>query len=426
MKTTNLFLILGLGMLYSFSSCSKLEGDVSMTYTKATAIYGDIDSLRNVPMLESSRNIENPIGFYVGKDYVLVGERGKGIHIFEDLNLNNPNRKSFIQIPFNKEFYVKDNMLYAESGYDLLKIDISDIEKPRLISRVKYAFGKAHYNDRNQLILGFDHKTVTENFKAESRELKEIKKNRTLYVDYKKEMIPLSTVPAMFTGDNGKSKGTMNRISVYKNYVYVASFDKLHIFSNSSPTAAMTKIGDQSIAENTETIYASQHKLFLGSESEMTIYSDGASPRKLGSLTHEVSCDPILPVNNIAYFTLRSVANDGCNADGENTLSVVNITSPSRPRLIESHTLKSPYGISLINNYLFVGEGRNGLTIFDAKKQDDIKHKITIENMEAFDITSNPFDDSIVIITTRRGIQQYRVNWNTLSFTLLNQLNYKT
>jgi len=421
----SVFILLGLVTLMGMSSCSKFEGQITMTYTKATAIYGSIDSIRQLPLLAETRAVSYPVGFYVGKNYVLVGERGEGIHIFDDLNMQNPGRKSFLRIPFNKEFYVKDDILYAESGYDLLKIDLRDINNPVILSRAKNAFGNLHYNDKNELILGFAYRTVTESFDPSQPESKEIKKNRTLYVDYKNNMIPLSSVPSMFTGDNGQSKGTLNRISAYRNYVYVIGKEKMHVFSNYAINAPLQKTSEISVIENTETIYGSDGKLYLGSESEMTIYSQGSRPTRLGSLSHEVSCDPILPFGKIAYFTLRSVANEGCSPAGSNTLSVVDIEDPKSPSLLRTFDLKSPYGLAMINDYLFVGEGRNGLTVFRAMDKRHPKDKKTFDAIKAFDIATNPFDNNKIIVTTAAGIEQYQVNWSTLQLQLVNTLNYK-
>lgn len=424
MRKTALILF-AIASMFGMYSCSKVEGEVTMTYTKATAIYGSIDSIRELPLLAESRNVSYPVGFYVGKNYVLVGERGEGIHIFDDLNMQNPGRKSFLRIPFNKEFYVKDDILYAESGYDLLKIDLRDINNPVILSRVKNAFGNLHYNDKNELILGFAYRTVTESFDPSQPEPKEIKKNRTLYVDYKNNMIPLSAVPSMFTGDNGKSKGTLNRISAYRNYVYVVAKDKMHVFSNYSLHSPMQKTAVVDVAENAETIYGSEGKLYIGSESEMTIFTEGSFPNRLGSLSHEVACDPILPVGNIAYFTLRAVANEGCSPSGSNTLSVVDIEKPKSPTLLRTIELKSPYGLAMINDNLFVGEGRNGLTVFRAMDKKNPKKLNTFSDIKAFDITTNPFDNNKIIVTTASGIEQYTVNWTTMQLQLVNTLNYK-
>ena len=102
-----LFTIIAIASL--FVSCVKTKGDVVLTYDRAQAVYGDLDSLRSLPLLIAKQPLENPKSFFISKDYILVGERNKGIHIYDNIDMQNPQRMSFIQIPNNTEFYVKDN-----------------------------------------------------------------------------------------------------------------------------------------------------------------------------------------------------------------------------------------------------------------------------------------------------------------------------
>lgn len=405
-----------------FNACSKLTGNVAITYTKAVAVYGDLDSLRSLPLLVDKRPVENPVGFYAGKDFILVGERGKGIHIFDNLDMQNPANMSFIQIPFNKEFYVEGDYLYAESGYDMLKINISNINQPILTSRIENAFYASMLNNKRQTLLGFDYQTATDDFEIGSPEEAELKKQGKLHIDYAGKMIPLSTVPAMFTGNNGKSKGTINRIGLNKGYVYVVGKDKMHVFNNYS---GFSKVKEMEVAENTETIYTDANRLYLGSQSEVTIYTldDPSNPYKAGDVAHTTSCDPVLAMGDVAYSTLRSASSEGCGS-GDNILMVINVKRASRSTEIASFDLKSPYGLSMINNYLFVGQGKNGLTIFDAKDKKSLSKEKDFENIETYDIMVHPTKNDVIITTNSRGIKEYQINWNNLSLVQVGQLNY--
>lgn len=409
-------------LILSIISCSKTTGTIKINYTKAIAVYGDLDSLRNIPLLEPAKEISKPMGHFIGNNCVLIGERAKGIHLFDDNNISNPSKVGFLNIPFCKEFYVEGNYLYAESGYDLLKIDLSNIRVPVIVKRVNNAFHNLLKNDKGQVILGFIYQNATDEFEYNSEEAKAIKKEGKLYIDYRNKMIPLSSVPTMFTGNNGKSKGTINRICVVKDHIYVVGIDKMHIFSNNQD---VNKVKEIKIEDNTETIYTDKDRLYLGSQTQLTIYNltNPSSPREIGNVDHEESCDPVLAVGDYAYSTLRSVTNEGCSPS-ENILMVVEIKKSGRAKEVQTIEMKSPYGLALINNYLFIGEGTNGLRIFNAKYKDDLSEAKKLDQIVAYDIMQHPTNSDIIITTHQNGLREYKINWNTLSLSLEKTLNY--
>lgn len=404
-------------------SCMKTKGEVTLTYNKAEAIYGDLDSLRSLPLLIPTQPLENPKSYFVSSDYVLVGELNKGIHIFDNLDMQNPQRVSFIQIPYNKEFYVKDNFLYAESLYDLVKIDISNIYNPVLVSRAENVFWTVHENDEGKQLLGFEREYVTAQFEVNSPEAKEIKKSGTLYYDYMENLIPESEVPVAFTGSYDGGKGTMNRIAVEFNHVYVISKDKMYVFSDGG---SLQKTTEKNINDNTETIYASDNRIYLGSSTAMTLFNaaNPSNPWEVSELQHTESCDPVLPNGNVVYYTLRAVEDEGCNSLGENTLNIVDVTNPSEMVVTNSFQLDSPYGMALISNKLLVGEGANGLTIFDASNPKNLNKMVTYSEIEAFDVMIHPTDSNIILVSNSSGIKQYQINWNTLQVTPLGNIHY--
>ena len=71
-------------------------------------IYGEIKYKSNVI---ASKNIENPGKIFIGNNFVLIGEKNKGIHVFDNSSPSNPVNVAFIQLPFSKEFYVENNIV---------------------------------------------------------------------------------------------------------------------------------------------------------------------------------------------------------------------------------------------------------------------------------------------------------------------------
>jgi len=419
MKKLALILAVPLFMI----SCMKTKGEVSLSFTKAEAIYGDLDSLRSLPLLIPKQPVVNPKSYYISSNFVLVGELHKGIHIYDNLNGQDPQRVSFIQIPNNKEFYVKDNFLYAESMYDVVKIDISDIYNPTLVSRAENVFWEVQYNDKGQALIGFDYYFTTESFNVNSPEAKELKKSGTLYYDYVDNLIPASAIPSSFTGSYENGKGTMNRIAVDFNHVYIIGDSKLYTLSDYS---SLHKTSEIKINSGTETIYTDNNRLYLGSTTAMTVYnaSNPGNPKEIFNLAHAESCDPVLANGNVAYYTLRAVENEGCNALGENTLNVVDVTSNSSASLVNTYNLDSPYGLAMVSNYLLVGEGNNGLTIFDASSPRNPLKKVTFSHITAFDIMAHPTDQNVIIASTHNGLIKITMDWSTLQVLDLTNITY--
>jgi len=405
------------------TSCVKTEGKIKLTYTKAKATYGDLDSLRALPLLRVQQPVENPTNFYIGEDYILVGEQNKGIHIFDNIDMSNPQRVSFINIPYNKEYYVKGDILYAESLYDVVKIDISDVYNPQLLSRAENVFWTPLEDDNQRQLIGFEYVTATDEFEIGSPEAKAIKKQGRIHVDFQENIIPESNVPASFTGSYGTTKGTVTRMAAEYDHLYIISDDKLFVLNDMND---LEKVREKNIENNSETIYAEFGRLYIGSTSSMRIYDvmNPSNPSYVSELSHTESCDPVLPTGEIAYYTLRANENEGCNALGENTLNVVDLSNEQEPQVLTSIEMNSPYGLGRAGNYLMVGDGAHGIAVFDIQYPEYPVLVNQITGVTAYDVIPHPHKPNVIVSTNEMGIQQFEVDWNTLTFTPVSQIIY--
>ena len=252
-----------------FASCTKDNATISLTFKKGTAVYADIEEIRTVELVSTPRMIENAGKLFIGENYILIGENGKGIHVLDNTDPSNPINIGFLQLPFTKEFFVDNDMIYAESQYDFIKIDLSDINNPVMVDRVEYAFAEAIENADGLVLVGFSYETVTRSFKTDSEEAEELKDSYYLYCDYNNSVIPASSVPSSFVGSERGVKGTVNKIAVYSNHVYVVSNSMLHTFQD-SPSNIML-VGSTDIGWDNETIYAEGNHLFIGTQSSMIV-----------------------------------------------------------------------------------------------------------------------------------------------------------
>jgi hypothetical protein len=121
MKIRCKYLWLVVGMVFILSACEKdhivKDGMKPIYYS-----FDDFSELRSgapLPYGELNKIITSG-------DYIFINEVGKGIHVIDNTNPNNPIQLHFWHIIGNSEFTILQNYLYADNGKHLLVIDISD------------------------------------------------------------------------------------------------------------------------------------------------------------------------------------------------------------------------------------------------------------------------------------------------------------
>lgn len=411
-------LLLAVAILHS---CTEDLGTVDVTYTKATAIYGDLNQVRNTPLLDAPKEIDNPGKIFVSNDFLLIGEEEKGIHVIDNSDPNNPTPARFVNIPGNREFYVKGNTLYAESYYDLVKIDLSDVQQPTLVSRLENAFGEELVNAKGEVLIGFNFEQVTESMKPSNPVRQQPWGQQEIYYyDYAQTLIPPSAVPASFAGSSGGAIGSVNRIATVDEYVYVVSRAKLNTFRDNG---TLELVASDYVHNSMETIFPDGDRLFVGTRNSMEVFSiiNRAQPQQVGSFFHANSCDPVYPDGDVAYVTLRTGDFADCPGD-VNALLVLDINDVGFPTQIQEIVMESPYGMSLLADKLYVGEGANGLKVFDATDRRNLKLETSDPKVEAYDIIRHPNRTDLILIAGTNGLQQYKIDGGDLS--LMSELSY--
>lgn len=110
------------GIVIFFStSCGKDElivDGVAPIYVSAT----DFSIVKS----ESPREYQDLGNILSLGDYILINEKGKGIHVIDNTVPSTPIDIYFWNIPGNSEFTIKGDILYADNSVHLLAIDISD------------------------------------------------------------------------------------------------------------------------------------------------------------------------------------------------------------------------------------------------------------------------------------------------------------
>jgi len=405
------------------SSCNRDIGEVTLTYNKATAVYGNLEEVRSTPLISSSREIIDPGKIFMGENALLVGEEGQGIHVFDNNDPNNPSPVIFIDLPFTNEFFVYKNYIYAVSHYDMVKININNLAAPELVDREMNAFSEPITNDQGEALIGFTYAVVTETLKINGPEARALQEESTLYFDYMDNMIPRSNIPSSFAGNGTTTaQGTTNRIALTEDHVYVVADNTLLTFGNTS--VDLNLIEKQHIQWGMETVYQSGDQLFIGTQTSMVIVdiSIGENPTVLSTYWHPNSCDPVLPHGSLAYVTLRSAVQDGCAGD-ENSLTVVDISDLQDPRDLTTVQMESPFGMCLQEDHLLIGEGTNGISIFDVNVPSMPFISMHFPH-EIYDVLPHPTVPNRILAAGPNGLSQYQMDYTEETMTLLSSIAF--
>lgn len=398
------------------ASCNADICKQTVTYTKATAIYGNMDEIRNETVNSAVQQIENPGKIYVGEDFLLIGEENKGIHVVDNSDPKNPTQVNFINIHGNKEFYVEGNSLYAESLVDVVKYNIQDIQNITVDSRAQNVFEFNGIDANGNTIVGFETELVTEELDCKAG----INDGATIFYDWNSEIIPASSVPASFAGSSTGAIGTVNRLAYTDDHLYIINRTQLFTLADGIELELLNK---EYAGWAMETLYPHEDHLFIGTESGMLIYSldNSESPQFFADFDHAQACDPVLPKGDVAYVTLRS----GSECQGfTNELDVVDISNLASPSLAKVIQLDSPYGMSVSGDILYVGQGVNGISMLDIS--DDLNPQLIHQDrsVEAYDIISHPTDNSRILIAGTDGIDQYQIGDDVKDLTLVSKIQY--
>ncbi len=126
------------------TSCNKEKGDELVEGYKP--IYATTENLNTVEV-RTQEALENPGRIYAYENYLLVNDKAKGIHIYDNSNVSAPVHLSFIAITGNMDFSVREGILYADNITDLVMIDIKNPALPKYVNRISSVFPVQQFPD---------------------------------------------------------------------------------------------------------------------------------------------------------------------------------------------------------------------------------------------------------------------------------------
>jgi len=408
MKTRNLFLTVPLMIfiLMGMLSCK----DSSVVYRKYTANvpqYMTYDEMRKPVKSTAGYAIQTAGKIYIQGNYLFVNEKYKGIHVFDNSNPKSPVNIAFLNIPGNVDLAVRGNYLYADNYVDLIVLDISNLNSPLEVARIKNIFPYtipetneiypiSNIDQTLGVISGWQVQDITE----------EVQDNGSYpYYYYDKGIGAV-----MLNGSSGTPSqtvgigGSMARFIINGDQFYGLNQTNMQVISITDPTNPVTGSKIE-MSRMVETVFIDGTNLFIGTQTGMLIYdvSTPASPVYKSEYNHFQSCDPVVVQDNYAYVTLR--AGNRCG-NWQNVMEVIDLKNIMSPVLVKSYAMTEPYGLGIDNKTLFVCDGQAGLKIYNATDPLNIDLNIIKQytNLKPLDVI--PYSNVLIMIA-EDGIYQY-------------------
>ena len=135
-----LLIATGIGLLFCLYSCDPDVDDDHYNEDIQAYVPVYMSATEKNISLSSARTTEKSGKIYAFGNYIFQNDLNKGIHIINNTDRLHPQKIAFLNIPYNTEFAVKGNYIYANNGNDLVVVDIRDIMHPAVIKRLEDAF----------------------------------------------------------------------------------------------------------------------------------------------------------------------------------------------------------------------------------------------------------------------------------------------
>jgi hypothetical protein len=413
-RTQTLLKWLGAILFLSFAVSSCTQENCDYTYTYYEPIYLSYSELRNAPIRnESGRPLQNVGKIYYKDSYIFINERGKGVHIINNRNPENPVEESFIPILGNYDIAIAGTALYADSYTDLVIVDIGDLRNVRLAQRIENAFAhqafptsfhmhKGYADPAKGIVIDWKATTVTEVYDCKEGFFTIMPAGDTRDGWVSTGGAETLASDANFAAPNYGIGGSMARFTLAHGHLYTLDGHLLNTYNVALPFTPDLK-STIDVAFDVETIFPYRNFLFFGTATGMLIYdnSNPAQPQFISRYDHLDACDPVVVEGNTAYVTLRSGTN--CN-NFINELQIIDVSNVHSPRELARYPMHNPHGLGIDRGTLFICDGAQGLKVFDAKNPQRIELMGHYPAADAYDAI--PLGNTLLLIAAD-GLYQY-------------------
>jgi len=206
--------------------------------------------------------------------------------------------------------------------------------------------------------------------------------------------------------------GSMARFAISGDYLYTINEREMNILEikDASKPKKVSKIH---VPFDVETLFSYNNTLYVGSNSGMYIYdkSTPTQPTRIAEFSHAQSCDPVVVADDVAYVTLNQGSECWMGRGGVNRLEIVDVKTPSNPKLIKAIDMFEPSGLGVDGNNLFICDGSNGLRVYGISKKDNngtvdvsLTPKESLTNIDCYDVIAQK---KHLVISNDKNIRQF-------------------
>jgi len=401
-----------------------IKDDCKHSYKIYTPVYKTLTELRSEVKLLPARPLDHPGKIYIMGNRVYLNEKGKGIHVIDNSNPQQPRNIAFINIPGNIDIAMKDNILYADMHCDLAAFDMSNPGAAPVKKYLTNAFPSqavyANYYTNGSYSTNPDSIKVIVDWASRDTVLScESYSWLSNCTSCNVFFSPLAATASQSAAKSNGTAGSMARFSTVGDYLYALDYFKMDVISIADAANPLL-VKRQSLSGQAETIYAFNNNLFLGMPTGMSIYSiqDPASPSFLSLSMHWRNCDPVIADDKYAYVTIYDGA--VCGGGKLNQLEIFDVSVLQRPVPVKTYLLTNPHGLSKDGNLLFICDGRDGLKIFDAADVQNLRLLKHIIGIDTYDVITI---NGIAWVVAKDGLYQYDYS-NPAATHLLSKLQW--
>ncbi len=137
MKSKYLLLI---SLFFFLTACWRPE-PVPVSTTKYKPILMKRSEMEKI-VIHAAIPLQKTGKIYVYGKYLFVNESKKGVHIIDYSKPYFPENLGFLLIPGNEDIAIKNNIIYADNGTDIVAIDMTNPMTPTVVTRLKDALAE--------------------------------------------------------------------------------------------------------------------------------------------------------------------------------------------------------------------------------------------------------------------------------------------
>lgn len=397
-------LFLGI-MTFSLTGCLQDECEATSTFVEFEPVFLTETQMRQPIQVESPRTLKNPGKIYVYGDYILVNENREGVHVIDNKDPRNPVNISFINIPGNVDMAVRNNLLYADNYIDLITINIQNPTNPQFVSRTEAVFPTLGFDQNRGHIVFYEEISRTQEAPCDVPSGGWFWRDESVFVAVDALSSFANANGGRATAGNGIG-GSLARFTLVDNYLYTVDNNDLKVFDLANPTNP--KLANTvNVGWGIETIFPYGENLFIGSQTGMFIFDNKnrTEPTMMSVFQHARACDPVFVEGNLAYVTLR----DGTTCETfNNQLDIVDISDLYNPKLLKTHAMHRPHGLSVVDKTVYLCDDDEGLKVFDASDWKSLKTLSHLGHFATYDVIALPSVNRAIVVG-RDGLYQFDI-----------------